>query len=100
MLRDKLGAQLSVDESEIYTLSQLVENFSGKKVADNTPIVGADVFTQTAGIHADGDQKAGLYQTKLSPDRFNRSRSVGPFRATDRGNLLLRAISAKIRVSP
>ena len=75
VLRDKLGVDMSVDESEIYTLSQMVENFSGKMVAENTPIVGADVFTQTAGIHADGDHKGGLYQTQLSPDRFNRSRS-------------------------
>lgn len=73
VLRDKLGLDLSVKESEIYHLSQMIENFSGKVVADNAPIVGADVFTQTAGIHADGDQKGGLYQTLLSPNRFNRS---------------------------
>jgi D-citramalate synthase len=75
VLRDKLGIDLSVDEKEIYNLSQMIENFSGKMVADNAPVVGANVFTQTAGIHADGDQKASLYQTVLSPDRFNRSRS-------------------------
>ncbi len=75
VLRDKMGVDLSIDEGKIYTLSQMIENFSGKMVADNAPIVGADVFTQTAGIHADGDQKAALYQTTLSPDRFNRSRS-------------------------
>ena len=73
VLKDKLAIELSVDESEIYHLSQMIENFSGKTVADNAPVVGADVFTQTAGIHADGDQKAGLYKTRLSPDRFNRS---------------------------
>ena len=75
VLRDKLGARLSIDETEIYTLSRMVENFSGKKVADNAPVVGADVFTQTAGIHADGDRKGGLYQSALSPQRFKRSRS-------------------------
>lgn len=75
VLRDKMGATLSIQEKEIYTLSQMIENFSGKRVADNAPIVGSNVFTQTAGIHADGDQKAQLYQTSLSPDRFNRSRS-------------------------
>ncbi|MEM7195002.1 MAG: alpha-isopropylmalate synthase regulatory domain-containing protein [Pseudomonadota bacterium] len=73
VLRDKLDIDLAIDESAVYSLSQMVENFSGKKVADNAPIVGADVFTQTAGIHADGDHKAGLYLTKLSPSRFNRS---------------------------
>jgi D-citramalate synthase len=44
-------------------------------VPANAPIVGADVFTQTAGIHADGDQKGGLYETRLSPERFARTRS-------------------------
>ncbi|MDD9810262.1 MAG: 2-isopropylmalate synthase [Gammaproteobacteria bacterium] len=74
-LRDKMNAQLSIDETKIYTLSRMVENFSGKRVADNAPITGADVFTQTAGIHADGDSKGGLYQTALSPQRFNRAHS-------------------------
>ena len=32
-------------------------------------------FTQTAGIHADGDKKGGLYESKLSPERFSRIRS-------------------------
>src|SRR5262249_51896699 len=44
--------------------------FSGKDVAANTPVVGRDVFTQTAGIHADGDMKGDLYATRLAPDRF------------------------------
>jgi D-citramalate synthase len=52
-----------------------VESFSGKRVPANAPIVGADVFTQTAGIHADGDKKGGLYKTRLSPERFSRTRS-------------------------
>jgi D-citramalate synthase len=53
----------------------MVETFSGKRVPANAPIVGADVFTQTAGIHADGDKKGGLYKTRLSPERFSRTRS-------------------------
>ncbi|WP_028864877.1 alpha-isopropylmalate synthase regulatory domain-containing protein [Psychromonas aquimarina] len=75
VLKDKLGRQVNIDESEIHNLSQLVENFSGKRIADNTPIVGADVFTQTSGIHADGDKKGGLYISALTPERFARSRS-------------------------
>jgi D-citramalate synthase len=73
-LRDKMEMALSIDETKIAALSRMVENFSGKRVADNAPIVGADVFTQTSGIHADGDRKGGLYQTRLSPERFNRER--------------------------
>jgi (R)-citramalate synthase len=75
VLRDKMNLQLAIDESHIVAISNMVETFSGKRVAANAPIIGADVFTQTAGIHADGDQKGGLYKTKLGPERFSRTRS-------------------------
>jgi len=75
VLRDKMGMDVSIDESYMVHLSGMVETFSGKRVPANSPIVGADVFTQTAGIHADGDQKGGLYETRLSPERFARTRS-------------------------
>lgn len=75
VLRDKMNMELAIDESHLVRISNMVENFSGKRIADNAPIVGADVFTQTAGIHADGDQKGGLYKTKLGPERFSRTRS-------------------------
>ena len=74
-LKDKMGVQLSVDETHIAMVSRMVENFSGKWIAANTPIVGADVFTQTAGIHADGDLKGDLYKSTLSPERFARKHS-------------------------
>ena len=75
VLKDKMGMDLSINEQHIIDLSTMVENFSGKRVSTNTPIVGKDVFTQTAGIHADGDQKAGLYESGLTPARFDRKRS-------------------------
>ena len=74
VVRDKLGLALSIDETQITLLSRMVENFSGKWISANSPIVGADVFTQTAGIHADGDQKGDLYVSKLTPERFDRKR--------------------------
>ena len=48
----------------------MVETLSGKAVAPNTPLVGRDVFTQTGGIHADGDAKGDLYANPLAPERF------------------------------
>jgi D-citramalate synthase len=75
VLKDKLGVKLTLDESQLVRISDMVERFSGKRVAANAPIVGADVFTQTAGIHADGDQKGGLYHSPLTPERFGRVRS-------------------------
>ncbi len=75
VLRDKMGVDLNIDERHIVDVSQMVESFSGKFIASNTPILGTDVFTQTAGIHADGDKKGQLYITPLSPERFARKRS-------------------------
>jgi len=75
VLRDKLGFELNINEQHIVDVSQMVESFSGKFVAGNAPILGKDVFTQTAGIHADGDKKGDLYVTKLSPERFARKRT-------------------------
>lgn len=87
-LRDKMGMELSVDETRITTLSRMVENFSGKWVAANTPIVGADVFTQTAGIHADGDLKGDLYTTNLGPERFARKRVYALGKMSGKASLL------------
>ncbi len=74
VLRDKMGMKINIQEHHIVDVSQMVASFSGKFVANNAPVLGADVFTQTAGIHADGDQKGGLYETKLNPERFARKR--------------------------
>lgn len=63
-----------VDETKLVAVSRIVETFSGKPIAANAPIVGGDVFTQTAGIHADGDAKGDLYESRLAPSRFGRKR--------------------------
>ncbi len=87
-LKDKLDVTLSVDESHIAVVSGMVENFSGKRIAANTPIVGADVFTQTAGIHADGDLKGDLYTTMLSPERFARKRTYALGKMSGKASLI------------
>lgn len=75
VLKDKFNAELSIDESHLKPLSDMVINFSGKRIAANAPVVGADVFTQTSGIHADGDKKGGLYHNPIRPERFGRIRT-------------------------
>jgi D-citramalate synthase len=64
-----------INELKLSAVSEMVETFSGKSVSSNTPLVGQDVFTQTAGIHADGDAKGKLYETNLVPERFGRVRA-------------------------
>ncbi len=73
-VHDHSEFRTGVDESRLAAVSRLVETFSGKDVAANAPIVGRDVFTQTAGIHADGDLKADLYASRLAPGRFGQQR--------------------------
>jgi D-citramalate synthase len=64
--------QINVDEKSLYKISRIIEGYSGVRIPNNKPIVGESVFTQTAGIHADGDKKNNLYVSQLRPDRFGR----------------------------
>jgi D-citramalate synthase len=73
-IHDHSDTQTGIMEHRLTALSSLVETFSGKEVSANTPIVGRDVYTQTAGIHADGDAKGNLYATRLAPNRFGGAR--------------------------
>lgn len=73
-LHDHTEFRTGIVESRLSALSRLVETFSGKDVSANTPIVGRDVYTQTAGIHADGDAKGDLYANRLLPSRFGERR--------------------------
>lgn len=74
LLNDHLGAETAVNEFEITRVSHLVETFSGIRIPVNKPVIGANVFTQTSGIHADGDNKDNLYCSNLRPERFGRKR--------------------------
>jgi D-citramalate synthase len=74
LLKDHLQVDFSVDETKLYSVSKLVEVFSGIGVPKNKPVIGEHVFTQTCGVHADGDNKGNLYHNDLMPERFGRTR--------------------------
>lgn len=74
LLKDHLQADFSVDETKLVGVSKLVEVFSGITVPKNKPVIGEHVFTQTCGVHADGDNKGNLYHNDLMPERFGRTR--------------------------
>jgi D-citramalate synthase len=73
-VHDHGSVRTNVRENRLTQISDMVATFSGKIVADNSPVIGRDAFTQTAGIHADGDSKADLYANRLVPRRFGRKR--------------------------
>jgi D-citramalate synthase len=79
--------EIALKESSIYSVSKLVETFSGVRIPTNKPIVGENVFTQTAGIHADGDNKNNLYFNDLLPERFGRKREYALGKTSGKANI-------------
>ncbi len=77
----------SVCEKSLYSVSKLVETFSGFRIPANKPVVGENVFTQTAGIHADGDKKNNLYFNELMPERFGRERKYALGKTSGKANI-------------
>ncbi len=100
VLKDKMGVTTAIDETHLTDVSKMVERFSGKWLADNAPIIGEDVFTQTSGIHADGDVKGGLYETKLSPERFDRKRTYALGKLSGKASVLKNIEELGISLSP
>jgi (R)-citramalate synthase len=86
-LRDHAGASTGVNEARLFELSQLVAGASGHAVAHNAPLLGSSAFTQTSGVHADGDAKAALYCSELNPERFARRREYALGKLSGRASL-------------
>jgi (R)-citramalate synthase len=88
VLRDFMPEiKTGVVEQSLYQVSKIVETFSGLRIPDNKPVVGNNVFTQTAGIHADGDKKNNLYFNPLLPERFGRKRSYALGKTSGKANI-------------
>jgi D-citramalate synthase len=100
VLKDKMGVRTAIEETRLAAVSKMVERFSGKWVAANQPILGADVFTQTAGIHADGDVKGGLYVTQLTPERFDRKRTYALGKLSGKASVLKNIEELGLTLSP
>jgi D-citramalate synthase len=79
--------KITVNEKALNKVSKLVETFSGFRIPVNKPVVGANVFTQTAGIHADGDNKNNLYFNNLMPERFGRKRKYALGKTSGKANI-------------
>jgi D-citramalate synthase len=79
--------EITVNEKALNKVSKLVETFSGFRIPVNKPVVGANVFTQTAGIHADGDNKNNLYFNDLMPERFGRKRKYALGKTSGKANI-------------
>ena len=87
VLNDMLRIPNGINEKRLTHVCRMVENFSGIRIPDNKPVVGDSVFTQTAGVHADGDNKGNLYCNPLLPERFGRVRRYALGKLSGKANI-------------
>lgn len=88
MLKDQMHVHEHINESTLMEISNLVAGYSGIGYSPNTPVIGENVFTQVAGVHADGDNKAHLYSNALVPERFGRHREFALGKNSGKANIV------------
>jgi D-citramalate synthase len=86
-LHDQLHIRTNIVERNLNRVSRVVESCSGIRIANNQPLIGDSVFTQCAGIHADGDNKNKLYYNDLLPERFGRTREYALGKMSGKSNI-------------
>lgn len=88
LIHDQLKLSTNIAEDKLYSVSKVVESYSGVRIPNNKPLIGDNVFTQVAGVHADGDKKKNLYFNDLIPERFGRSREYALGKNSGKANIL------------
>jgi len=83
-----LKVKTNLKEDKINSVSKVVETYSGIRIPHNKPVIGESVFTQVAGVHADGDNKKNLYYNDLLPERFDRERQYALGKTSGKANIL------------
>ena len=99
-LADMGNVAIGIDESRLRECSRLVSSYSAMPIPANRPIVGDNVFTQVAGVHADGDKKNNLYCNNLLPERFGRKREYALGKNSGKANILKNLESLHLDLTP
>ncbi|MDD6493859.1 MAG: alpha-isopropylmalate synthase regulatory domain-containing protein [Prevotella sp.] len=100
ILTDHFNAVTNINENRLNEVSRVVESYSGIPVAPNQPIVGENVFTQVAGVHADGDNKDNLYCNALAPERFGRKREYALGKSSGKANIEMNLQELGLELTP
>ena len=100
LLKDHFNAHTNICESKLNDASRLVESYSGIAIPANKPIIGENVFTQVAGVHADGDNKKNLYCNELLPERFGRKREYALGKNSGKANILKNLEELGLELTP
>ena len=88
VLHDHAKVTTNLKEEKVNSVSKVVETYSGIRIPANKPVIGDNVFTQVAGVHADGDNKKNLYFNDLLPERFGRLRQYALGKTSGKANIL------------
>lgn len=100
ILNDHVKCANTLDESKLNHVCKYVESISGIRIPDNKPLVGAAVFTQSSGVHADGDRKDRLYMNPLLPERFGRTREYALGKTSGKANIIANLDELGITLTP
>lgn len=100
VVKDHFKYSMSIEESKLNMVSKMVETYSGIRIPPNKPIIGENVFTQTSGIHADGDKKNNLYFNDLLPERFGRKRVYALGKTSGKANIANNLEALGIELDP
>jgi D-citramalate synthase len=87
IIEDHSDCKTRINLKKVKEVSKMLEVLTGLRISSNKPITGDNVFTQTAGIHADGDKKGNLYESRLTPKRFGRDREYALGKLSGRANI-------------
>lgn len=99
-LHDQAKVRTNIDESRLAHVCKYVESISGIRIPSNEPVVGENVFTQSSGIHADGDCKDNLYANALLPQRFGRERKYALGKMSGKANIIQNLDKLGISLTP
>ena len=100
ILHDHARVQTHINEENLGKVSTMVESLSGIAIPPNKPIIGENVFTQVAGVHADGDNKNNLYCNDLLPERFGRKREYALGKNSGKANILKNLEELGLELTP
>lgn len=100
ILNDHLQKRNNLKEQRLTHVCRIVESLSGIRIPDNKPLVGDSVFTQCAGVHADGDSKDNLYFNQLLPERFGRVRKYALGKTSGKANIAKNLEELGIHLTP
>jgi homocitrate synthase NifV len=73
-LRVALGCDTGIKQAQLYALSQLVANASGRSLAVDKPVVGSSVFQHESGIHCSALLQDTRAYEAFAPEEVGQSR--------------------------